>query len=96
MRVIKAILALCFVALGLVFGALNRQHVHVDFALGAADLRLGLLVLVTLLLGAFLGGLAVMAGVVWPMRRKLRKDAGSARNSGPVTAEMPALKEPPR
>ena len=94
MRVIKAILALCFVALGLVFGALNRQHVHVDFAIGAADLRLGLLVLVTLLLGAFLGGVAVMAGVVWPMRRKLR--AGGTRSSGPVTAEMPALKEPPR
>jgi uncharacterized integral membrane protein len=95
MRVIKAILALCFVALGLVFGALNRQHVHVDFAVGAADLRLGLLVLVTLLLGAFLGGVAVMAGVVWPMRRKLR-GSSNARNSGPVTAEMPALKEPPR
>ena len=101
MRVIKAILALCFVALGLVFGALNRQHVHVDFALGAADLRLGLLLLVTLLLGAFLGGVAVMAGVVWPMRRKLRKEAGAARSSGPVTGEMPALRdsqlrEPPR
>ena len=102
MRVIKAILALCFVALGLVFGALNRQHVHVDFAIGAADLRLGLLVLVTLLLGAFLGGVAVMAGVVWPMRRKLRGNTiGAPRNSGPVTGEMPALRdsqlrEPPR
>ena len=41
MRVIKAILALCFVAMGLFFGALNREHVHVDFGLAGADLRLG-------------------------------------------------------
>jgi uncharacterized integral membrane protein len=97
MRVIKAILALCFVALGLAFGALNREHVRVDFALGTADLRLGLLILVTLLVGAFLGGVAVMAGVVWPMRRKLRSSTiGAPRSSGPVTAEQPALREPPR
>jgi len=100
MRVIKAILALGFIALGLLFGSLNRQHVHVDFGLAAADLRLGLLLLVTLLLGALVGGIAVMAGVVWPMRRKLRSGTGP-RNSGPVTAEFPALREsdlrePPR
>ena len=99
MRVIKAILALCFIAVGLFFGALNRQHVHVDFGLAGADLRLGLLVLVTLLLGAFLGGVAVMAGVVWPMRRRSRAEGprpATARDSGPVTAEMPAFREPPR
>ena len=96
MRVIKAILALGFVAMGLLFGSLNRQHVHVDFGLAAADLRLGLLLLVTLLLGALLGGIAVMAGVVWPMRRKLRSGPSDSRNSGPVTAEFPALKDPPR
>ena len=95
MRVIKAILALGFIALGLLFGSLNRQHVHVDFGLAAADLRLGLLLLVTLLLGALLGGIAVMAGVVWPMRRKLRSGDGP-RHSGPVTAESPAFREPPR
>lgn len=92
MRVIKAILALCFIALGLFFGALNRQHVHVDFGVATADVRLGLLVLLVLLLGALLGGIAVMASVVWPMRRRLR--SGEARNSGPVTGEMPALREP--
>ena len=96
MRVIKAILALGFIAMGLLFGSLNRQHVHVDFGVAAADLRLGLLLLVTLLLGALVGGVAVMAGVVWPMRRKLRGGAPGGRNSGPVTAESPALKEPPR
>ena len=106
MRVIKALAALCFVALGLVFGALNRQHVSVDLAIGTLDLRLGFLVLVALLVGALFGGLAVMAGVVWPARRRERASrastpsttpsAGAPRNSGPVTAEFPALKDPPR
>jgi uncharacterized membrane protein YciS (DUF1049 family) len=94
MRVIKALAALCFVALGIVFGALNRQHVRVDFALAQVDGRLGFLLLAVMLAGAFLGGLAVMAGVVWPMRRRTR--AGGERNSGPVTGEFPALREPPR
>jgi uncharacterized integral membrane protein len=92
MRVIKALAALCFIALGLAFGALNREHVHVDLGLGAFDMRLGFLLLVVALAGACVGGLAVMAGVVWPMRRSAR----AARNSGPVTAEFPALREPPR
>ena len=102
MRVIKALLALCFVALGLIFGALNRQHVRIDLALGVVEGRLGLVLLTILLVGAFLGGLAVLAGVVWPMRRRLRgagepasgeRPAGE-RSSGPVTGEFPALKEP--
>jgi len=97
MRVIKALAALCFIVIGVLFGALNREHVHVDLGIGAVDVRLGLLILVVALIAAFFGGLAVMAGVVWPMRRKLRSDRlGAPRSSGPVTGEFPALKEPPR
>ena len=98
MRVIKALAALCFVVIGVLFGALNREHVHVDVGLAGFDMRLGFLILVVALIAACLGGLAVMAGVVWPMRRKLRA-GGETRHSGPVTAEMPAmppLREPPR
>ena len=36
MRVIKALVALCFVAVGLVFGALNRQRVTVELGLASA------------------------------------------------------------
>jgi hypothetical protein len=109
MRVIKALAALCFVALGLAFGALNRERVHVDLALAGLEVRLGFLLLVVALVGALVGGLAVMAGVVWPMRRRARASRvsagppsaepvapGAARNSGPVTAEFPAFREPPR
>jgi uncharacterized membrane protein YciS (DUF1049 family) len=97
MRVIKALAALCFIVIGVLFGALNRDHVHVDVGVASFDVRLGFLILVVALIAACLGGLAVMAGVVWPMRRKLR--VGSTHGSGPVTAEMPAmppLREPPR
>jgi len=89
MRVIKALAALCFVVIGVLFGALNRDHVHVDVGVASFDVRLGFLILVVALIAACLGGLAV-----WPMRRKLR--AGGTRSSGPVTGEMPALREPPR
>ena len=94
MRVIKALAALCFIVIGVLFGALNREHVHLDLGVAAIDVRLGFLILVVALVAAGLGGLAVVAGVVWPMRRKLRAD--STRGSGPVTAEVPALREPPR
>ena len=94
MRVLKALAALCFIVIGVLFGALNREHVHLDLGVAAIDVRLGFLILVVALVAAGLGGLAVVAGVVWPMRRKLRAD--STHGSGPVTAEVPALREPPR
>ena len=79
MRLIKSIVALMFVALGVAFGALNRQEVHVDLGVAQYDVRLGLVLIVVLLAGALLGGLVVTAGVVWPLRRQLRRsgDAGS-------------------
>ena len=82
MRLIKSIVALMFVALGVAFGALNRQVVHLDLGYAQYDVRLGLVLITVLLAGALLGGLVVTAGVVWPLRRQLRRsgDAGS----GPV------------
>ena len=70
MRLIKSLIALCFVVLGVIFGALNKQHVHVDLWFNGFDGRLGLTLLSVLLLGALIGGLAVTASVVWPMRRR--------------------------
>ena len=95
MRVLKALAALCFIVIGVLFGALNSDHVHLDLGVASLDVRLGFLILFVALVAALAGGLAVMAGVVWPMRRKLRSGDGP-RHSGPVTAETPALREPPR
>jgi uncharacterized integral membrane protein len=83
MRLIKAIVALMFVVLGVVFGALNRQIVHVDLFHAEYDVRLGLTLIVVLLAGALLGGLVVTAGVVWPLRRRLRRVEGAGAGSGP-------------
>jgi len=86
MRLIKSLIALCFVILGVVFGALNRQPVHVDLWFDAIDGRLGLVLLSVLLLGAFIGGLVVTAGVVWPLRRRIHRS--DRPDSGPDTQEL--------
>ena len=70
MRLINSLIALCFVVMGVIFGALNKQRVHVDLWFNGFDGRLGLTLLSVLLLGALIGGLAVTASVVWPMRRR--------------------------
>jgi len=81
MRLIKSIVALLFIVLGVAFGALNRQTVHLDLWHAQYDVRLGLTLIVVLLSGALLGGLVVTAGVVWPLRRRLRR--GGDGGSGP-------------
>jgi uncharacterized integral membrane protein len=87
MRLIKALVALMFVALGVVFGALNRQTVRLDLGVqDPFDVRLGLTLIVVLLGGALLGGLVVTAGVVWPLRRRLRK-TGNAESGPDLSAE---------
>ena len=86
MRLIKSLIALCFVVLGVIFGALNKQRVHVDLWFDAIDGRLGLILLTVLLLGALIGGLVVTAGVVWPLRRRIHR-SGSA-DSGPDPQEL--------
>lgn len=72
MRLIKAILAVLFVLLGVLFSALNRDPVSVDLGFASLDTFLGAALLVALLAGALLAGLVLLAGVVWPLRRRLR------------------------
>ena len=92
MRLIKSLIALSFVVLGVIFGALNKQRVHVDLWFDAIDGRLGLILLTVLLLGAFIGGLVVTAGVVWPLRRRIHR-SGSA-DSGPDPQELASERDP--
>ena len=81
MRLIKSLIALMIIALGMVFGALNRQVVPLDLWHWEHDVRLGLTLIVVLLVGALLGGLVVTAGVVWPLRRQMRRTGNAG--SGP-------------
>lgn len=86
MRLIRSLIALCFVAMGIVFGALNREPVRVDLWFAAFEGRLGLVLLAVLLAGAVLGGLVVTLGVVLPLRRAQAR----TRAEAPTNERMPA------
>ncbi len=80
MRLIKALLALAFVAFGVLFGALNRTTVRIDLGfMGIEGANLGTSLLAAVLLGALIAGLVLTASVIWPLRNRLRRgqmDAG--------------------
>ena len=79
---VKSLIALLFVVAGVLFGALNREPVHVDVVFASMSAPLGLLILATLLAGAFIGGVVVSLFVVWPDRLKqTAKNAESTRES---------------
>ena len=82
MRLIRLLLALAFVALGAVLGALNRTPVALDFAALTVTIPVGVALLCALLIGLVVGGIAVTAGVVIPLRRRL---ARSERAAPPAT-----------
>ncbi|WP_374602273.1 lipopolysaccharide assembly protein LapA domain-containing protein [Arenimonas sp.] len=75
MRLIKALLALLFVAFGVLFGALNRDPVSIDLGLWQVQaLSLGTSLLLAVLAGAVLAGFVLTASVIWPLRHRLRRD----------------------
>jgi lipopolysaccharide assembly protein A len=84
MRLIRLLVALACIALGVVVGALNAQPVTLDLAVTTLHSTLGICLLFSLLLGVVVGGLALMAGVVVPLRQRLRAATTSARR--PVSA----------
>ena len=73
MPLFKTLLALAFIIMGIVFGALNRDVMRIDLFFTTLQASVGLTVLLVLLLGCLLGGLVVLATVVWPMRANLIK-----------------------
>jgi putative membrane protein len=89
MRLIKSLLGLLLFVFGLVFGALNKQSVQVDFWFRSVEARLGTALLIVLLIGALLGGLVVTVGVVWPLRRRLHRfgNPGVATDGASPSAE---------
>jgi putative membrane protein len=74
MRLIKAVIALLFVAVGVLFGALNRTPVSIDLGFTTIEqANLGTSLLAAVLAGAIVAGLVLTAAVVWPLRRQLRR-----------------------
>jgi uncharacterized integral membrane protein len=93
MRLIKSLFGLLLFFIGVVFGALNRQQVQIDFWFRSVEARLGSVLLMALLAGALLGGLVVTVAVVWPLRRRLNKAAPAATTID--GAEMPSESSSP-
>lgn len=87
MRLLRALVALFFVAAGIAVGALNPQAVVLDLGILHIRSSLGLVVLVTLLLGALLGGLAITLSAVLPLKQRL--PAAQRAQAAPPPAALP-------
>lgn len=87
MRLLRFLIAIACLAAGAIIGALNRASVVIDLGFSRLPTNLGVSLLVALLLGVLIGGLAISASVVLPMRRRLaraeRTGATAAPTSGP-------------
>ena len=70
---LRLIVAVACLAAGVIVGALNPQPAVLDLGFTRAATSLGVIVLVALLVGVVLGGLALAASVVLPLRQRLRR-----------------------
>lgn len=85
MRLFKALIALIFIGLGVLFGALNRDPVRIDLGLVHVEsLSLGTSLLLAVLAGAVLAGFVITATVVWPLRHRLRRGASADTTAAPA------------
>ena len=82
MRLIRLLVALAFLGCGVVVGALNAQPVSLDLGVATLSSTLGVCLLAALLLGVLLGGLAISASVVLPLRQRLRRANARAPVAG--------------
>ena len=73
MRFIRFLIAVACLAAGAIVGALNVQTVHIDFGVGVVPATLGVVVILALLVGVAVGGLAVTASLVLPLRSRLAR-----------------------
>ncbi len=70
MRFIRFLIAFACLAVGAIVGALNFQPAKIDFGIAIVPTTLGVALIVALLLGVIVGGLAVAASLVLPLRRR--------------------------
>jgi lipopolysaccharide assembly protein A len=94
MRPFRALIAIVFLAAGVVIGALNAQPAIVDLGIAKVQAGLGVILLGTLLVGVLLGGLAITVSVVLPLRRELRRRRSIELCSKEATALIPTRSVP--
>ena len=71
-RPIRLLIAFACICAGAVVGALNTRPVMLDLGVTRLHASLGVIVLAALLVGVLVGGTILAAGVVAPLRRRLR------------------------
>lgn len=73
MSTVRLVVALVFLAYGVIIGVLNTQPITLKLLFTQFQTSSGVGILLALLLGMIAGGLIVFALVVWPLYTKLRK-----------------------
>ncbi|CAN4279158.1 lipopolysaccharide assembly protein LapA domain-containing protein [Pseudoxanthomonas sp. LjRoot125] len=86
MNTFRLVVALLFLAYGLIIGVLNTQPITLKLVFSEFQTSSGVGIMLSLLLGVLIGGLIVVATVVWPLYAKLRKANRAAVPSVAVPA----------
>jgi len=73
MNTFRLVVALLFLAYGLIIGVLNTQPITLKLVFTEFQTSSGVGIMLSLLFGVIIGGLVVVATVVWPLYAKLRK-----------------------
>jgi lipopolysaccharide assembly protein A len=94
MRLLRAFIAIVFLAAGIVLGALNPELSTVDLGIARVQAGLGVILLCTLLAGVLMGGLVIATSVVLPLRRELRRNRAAEPSRLDAAAFTPATTAP--
>ena len=73
MNIFRLIIALAFLATGLLIGVLNTQPITLKLLFTQIETSSGVAIILSLLAGVIIGGLIALATLVWPLYNKLRK-----------------------
>ena len=87
MNIFRPIVALVFLAIGLLIGVLNTQPITLKLLFTQIETSSGVAIILSLLAGVIIGGLIALATLVWPLYTKLRK----ANKQAAATPPAPTL-----
>jgi uncharacterized integral membrane protein len=73
MNILRLIVALIFLGAGLLIGVLNTQPITLKLLFTDIQTSSGVAIILSLLAGVVIGGLIMLATLVWPLYAKLRK-----------------------
>lgn len=90
MNVFRLIVALLFLAAGLLIGVLNTQPITLKLLFAQIETSSGVAIILSLLAGVIIGGLIAIATLVWPLYTKLRK-ANKQAATAPTAPAGPVL-----